>query len=933
MRIPHVVVFITLLFVADAQQNGVSLGPFSSLAHDLGGDVFAIDSRTFEVRNFNYDGTGPAAFFWVGKGATPDTNGFPIPLVPSCDANVKLGPYSASTSQPLRVEIPDGMTIQDFDYLSVWCEQAIQNFGHVTISAAQKAQVPTASGAPQCVAEPTFPVQQGWNCEPLSTTYQVRWKRDGDNIDFELVSKVTPEQWVSFGVSGSQTSTNMDNSDVVIATEIDGSPTVVDYFMNSRGQCSQGTGVCPDTTSTSGPGKDDITKISGNRTLDTLMVRYTRPIAANEPTDRPFVVTGGQETFVVWAIGPFNAQANIPQIHRGEMSRAMTDVKFDFARNPVDNCSMPIVAREVEEKQVLVPWTRPTISNVTDFTARIGPSGGDKGVAAITQADSWGIAWYVSETGATGNDVLIPAIAVERGKTYTFRVFGGDQPDNKAAFHPMYITNDQDGGFATKGPKGREMEKIFAGIQITSRNESGIFGFTFDAAGPLCEYKQPPDVQPTSFDSFDAYYSRLNKSCVDNVNANQAGVLTWTVPENLTENVVYYHCATHRDLGYKLVVFDEGKVDQSVLETEAVVAAQQAGGNQDCRTTFGGNEITYSGCHTTSDGSMQVFWNINGDNIETMFVGKTDGYAGLGWGYNQMVPGNAVIAYVDSANEVQVGDFNLAGQSSEGVTSGTNQGITATAGELRNGEIAAQFTRPLAATGNAPALDPNGEVNYIWAVGGKPEAGPRFLIHTARDDERVNLAAAGASTGGGGGGLDRRAFFIAHGVMMGLAWALLTPLAIVVMRFFKKLNPIAFNVHRGLNALSVLLTLAAFIMGVVQGSHTSISHLAIGVIITVFALSQAINGALRPGKREPNRSKWFIFHLASGYIAYLLAVANLSIGWRLLATFFSIKEPWWLLFAVPLAVLAAAGIILSLLPSKFPTREEEEEELIDNQDM
>ncbi len=923
MAVAHVVAFAALLFAATAQQNGVSLGEFSSLAHDLGGNVFAIDSRTFEVRNFNYDGTGPAAFFWVGTGNTPSRNGFAIPFAPTCDAGVKLGPYTAATSQPIRVEMPEGMTINDVDYLSVWCEVATQNFGHVLISDAAKARIPNASGARLCAAEPTFPVQQGWNCENLVTGYQVRWKRDGANLDFELVAKITPQQWVSFGVSGSQTSTSMDNADVVIATEVNGEPTVVDYFLDSRGQCSGGVGVCPDTVSTSGRGENDITKVSGKRTLDTLVVRYTRPIAANEPTDRPFFVEQGRETYVIWATGPYNAQLNLPQVHlRDEMSIARGNVLFDFGRAPADNCKMPIVASKPEEKKVLVPWDRPTMSGVTDFTARIGPSGGNKGVEAITQADSWGIAWYMSETGTTGKDVLIPAIAVERGKTYTFRIFGGNDRSKKAAFHPMYITSDSEGGFADKGPRGRMEEKVHAGIQVTEQNSTGIYNFTFDAVGPLCEYKQPQSVVPTEIGTYDAYFKSLDRSCAQSVPAEEAGVLTWTVPQNFSENLVYYHCATHRDLGFRLVVFDEGKVDQAVLKANSVVAAPQEGGKQVCKDTFNGMEVTYSGCRTTGGGKMRVLWRINGDSIETMFVGKTEGYAGLGWGHSKMVPGNAVIAYADAQGAVQVGDFALSSRSSAGVTASTNQSITNTAGELRNGEIAAMFTRPLAGSGSVQTLDPTGDASFIYAIGGAPQAGPVFSIHTERGSETVNLAASGASAGAAG--FNRSAYFVAHAVMMGLAWALLTPMAIVIMRFFKKLNPTTFQLHRGMNSLSVLLTVVAFIMGVIRGSHTSKAHLSIGVIVTAFALSQGINGALRPGKGTPNRSKWFWAHMGSGYAAYVLAVANLAIGWKLLGSTVNIRGLWWLLFTVPLVLIALAAVGLSFFPSMFPITEKED---------
>jgi hypothetical protein len=36
---------------------------------------------------------------------------------------------------------------------------------------------------------------------------------------------------------------------------------------------------------------------------------------------------------------------------------------------------------------------------------------------------------------------------VIRGKTYTFVIEGGQDPDQPAAYHPFYITDDPAGGF------------------------------------------------------------------------------------------------------------------------------------------------------------------------------------------------------------------------------------------------------------------------------------------------------------------------------------------------------------------------------------------------------------------------------------------------------------------------------------------------------
>lgn len=38
---------------------GAHLGPLSELHHAVSGDVYAVDSRTLFIKNFNYDGEGP----------------------------------------------------------------------------------------------------------------------------------------------------------------------------------------------------------------------------------------------------------------------------------------------------------------------------------------------------------------------------------------------------------------------------------------------------------------------------------------------------------------------------------------------------------------------------------------------------------------------------------------------------------------------------------------------------------------------------------------------------------------------------------------------------------------------------------------------------------------------------------------------------------
>lgn len=99
-------------------------------------------------------------------------------------------------------------------------------------------------------------------------------------------------------------------------------------------------------------------------------------------------------------------------------------------------------------------WTIPPIQCYEPedgvFYAQMGPTGGKRGYPAITGHVGWGISWYV-------NGLLIPEINVVRGKTYTFVVEGGLDPEVPAKYHPFYITDDPVGGYEYKTPEEKKV--------------------------------------------------------------------------------------------------------------------------------------------------------------------------------------------------------------------------------------------------------------------------------------------------------------------------------------------------------------------------------------------------------------------------------------------------------------------------------------------
>ena len=51
----------------DYGRYGTKVGSLSNKQHGVGGVVYVKDERTIFVKDFEYDGAGPDAFFWVRR--------------------------------------------------------------------------------------------------------------------------------------------------------------------------------------------------------------------------------------------------------------------------------------------------------------------------------------------------------------------------------------------------------------------------------------------------------------------------------------------------------------------------------------------------------------------------------------------------------------------------------------------------------------------------------------------------------------------------------------------------------------------------------------------------------------------------------------------------------------------------------------------------
>jgi hypothetical protein len=247
--------------------------------------------------------------------------------------------------------------------------------------------VPTTENGPAltCSAVSTIPAiaktPTGFNCEPLNDQYQVRWAVMGNEIAVELVALVEETEWMGFGISGSTTRTFMLGADPTVVDMYNGTFRARDFYLINRSQCSGVSGVCPDTRNGS---TDDVKvgSVSGERDQGITLVRYKRPLIPSDVNDalpqdsridRSIPVGFGVSTYIVWAMGPVSPDTGLPQFHT-VYPRGL-DFQLEFGRVIKDNCS-PLVSNITVTPPV--PYEIPVLKDVTEFVARIGPSGGDR---------------------------------------------------------------------------------------------------------------------------------------------------------------------------------------------------------------------------------------------------------------------------------------------------------------------------------------------------------------------------------------------------------------------------------------------------------------------------------------------------------------------------------------------------------------------------
>ncbi|XP_011497044.1 PREDICTED: protein Skeletor, isoforms B/C isoform X2 [Ceratosolen solmsi marchali] len=493
------------------------LPEFSRLAHGLRSDnITVLDTKTFYIPNLHYDGAGPDAYFWVGKGTQPDMYGTKVPN----EMNSSL-PLRSYEGVDIEIVLPGNLTVFDIDWLAVWCVQYRHNFGYVLIPS--DLDVPPALGqtkiAPPWWYTPTSSTSTPKlsNCiELLDGRVQVQWELMNDDVQIRVSGRIRDDQYVAFGLSGYEDKPEMVGADVVVIgyNKAENQFIAEDYYMSDYIQCDGERGVCPDHRI---GGKNDAVLIAGKRNNGVTSVTYKRPRRTNELVyDK---VIPEKDATIIAAIGMLNKNYEANAHH--SFDTTTDDIRIDFGGKDIYRCTNSLY--NIPNIPEVKAWPPMKIVGEDTLTVRIGQTGGIRGYSRITGQPSWGIAWYI-------NEMLIPEITVERGQNYTFLVEGGKDETNPAQYHPFYITDSSEGGFAELTKDQHQRQKIYAGVAYDQNN------YPYPtAAGRYCEYSHKHTDQSLNTETFKEFFETLKLECEE----GEPAKLVWHV-NNDTPDVVYY---------------------------------------------------------------------------------------------------------------------------------------------------------------------------------------------------------------------------------------------------------------------------------------------------------------------------------------------------------------------------------------------------------
>ncbi|XGW33389.1 hypothetical protein V3C99_017656 [Haemonchus contortus] len=171
--------------------------------------------------------------------------------------------------------------------------------------------------------------------------------------------------------------------------------------------------------------------------------------------------------------------------------------------------------------------------NRRNFTFQLGPPGGKKGYQSMTRARPAKYVWYVNG--------MLADLYLKRGVTYTFIVEGGSDKSTSDFFNPLYISDDQFGGYGKLSNEEKEQVTVYSGPDPSR------------VAGRLCLWSNDENVDDSQFATFADFRKTLHLKC----DTDKVAALFRFTPDEKTPDTLYYQSYSNYNMGWKIHVVNE----------------------------------------------------------------------------------------------------------------------------------------------------------------------------------------------------------------------------------------------------------------------------------------------------------------------------------------------------------------------------------------
>ncbi|XP_071823795.1 uncharacterized protein [Apostichopus japonicus] len=302
-----------------------------------------------------YDHWKSGFSIYAGNGS-PESTEWKIELL-NKDEDSKL---SFKPGVNLTMTLPDDLTVFEIDFIGVWVQPEVgKNFNVITITDQDRENLP-----------PYIPnTTETKRCEVLlGDMYQVSWQLDKPNnqITLELSGRVASNEYMAFGISGSETRTQMVGSDVTVVW-IDPStnePEAEDYHMSANIQCvvNSGFGACPDTFSSEG--SNDVHLVGAVIRHGVTTITVERPLKSDDPLDKP--IPTDEQVYTFWSLGTINNVGLVAHHHHS----AAGDLEINFETSGRSFCTEFLALDKDEKDNTSTKNHSPMLYDTSSFTGR-----------------------------------------------------------------------------------------------------------------------------------------------------------------------------------------------------------------------------------------------------------------------------------------------------------------------------------------------------------------------------------------------------------------------------------------------------------------------------------------------------------------------------------------------------------------------------------